>query len=157
MAHQDAQHRHSSTGANRRRVVTAYGKVVATMSHSPPQWRGWVPPRELMQQGRGVSPRRMMVPPCRCQSIKCPYPRTGTGVRVRSVLERGVACSRDVCTLERGGARSREVCTVERGGARSRVVCTLERGGACSRGPLSGPPWWAAGATAAWAVPSVRA
>jgi hypothetical protein len=30
---------------------------------------------------------------------------------------------------------------------------SLERGGACSRGPLSGPPWWAVGATAAWAVP----
>jgi hypothetical protein len=24
------------------------------MSHSPPQWRGWVPPRELAQQGRGM-------------------------------------------------------------------------------------------------------
>jgi hypothetical protein len=77
-----------------------------------------------------VSPKRMMAPPRRCQSIKCPYPRAGTGVRVQS-------------TLERGGAHSRE-------------VCTLERGGACSRGLLSGPPWWAAGATAAWAVPRVR-
>jgi hypothetical protein len=46
---------------------------------------------------------------------------------------------------------------LERGGARSREVCTLERGEAYSRGPLSGPPWWAAGATAAWAVPRVRA
>jgi hypothetical protein len=91
-----------------------------------------------------VSPRRMMAPPRHCQSIKCPYPRAGTGVRARSALERGGACSREACTLERGGARSRE-------------VCTLERGGACSRGPLSGPPWWAAGATAAWAVPRVRA
>jgi hypothetical protein len=69
----------------------------------------------------------MMAPPRRCQSINCPYPRAGTGVRVRS-------------TLERCGARSRE-------------ACTLERGGACSRGPLTGPPRWAAGATAAWAVP----
>jgi hypothetical protein len=104
-----------------------------------------------------VSPRRMMAPPRYCQSIKCLYPRAGTGVRVRSALERGGACSREACTLERGGARSREVCTLERGGARSREMCIPERGGACSRGPLSGPPWWAAGATAAWAVPRVRA
>jgi hypothetical protein len=90
-----------------------------------------------------VSPRRMMAPPRRCQSIKCPYPRAETGVRVQSALERGEARSREACTLERGGARSRE-------------VCTLERGGACSRGLLSGPPWWAAGATAVWAVPSVH-
>jgi hypothetical protein len=74
----------------------------------------------------------------RCQSIKCPYPRAGTGVRVRRSLERGEARSRGLRTLERGGARSRE-------------ACTLERGGACSRGPLTGPPRWAAGATAAWA------
>jgi hypothetical protein len=80
-----------------------------------------------VQQDRGVSPRRMMAPPRRCQSIKCPYPRMGTGVRVQSALERGGTCSREACALERGGARSRE-------------VCILERGGACSRGPLSGPP-----------------
>jgi hypothetical protein len=36
---------------------------------------------ELVQQGRGVSPRRMMAPPRRCQSIKCPCPRAGTGAR----------------------------------------------------------------------------
>jgi hypothetical protein len=34
-------------------------------------------------------------------------------------------------------------------------VCALERGGACSRGSLSGPPWWAVGATAAWDMPCV--
>jgi hypothetical protein len=60
-----------------------------------------------VQQDRGASPRRMMAPPCYCQSIKCPYPRTGTGVRVRSALERGRARSRAVRTLERGGAYSR--------------------------------------------------
>jgi hypothetical protein len=65
------------------------------------------PPRELVQQDQGVSLRRMMAPPRRCQSIKCPYPRAGTGVRVRSALERGGAFSREECTLERGGARSR--------------------------------------------------
>jgi hypothetical protein len=89
------------------------------MPHSPPQWRGGVSPRELVQQGRGVSPRRMMAPPRRCQSIKCLYPHAGAVVRVRKGLERG--------------------------GARSRGPRTLERGGASSRGPLSGLPWWAAG------------
>jgi hypothetical protein len=83
------------------------------MLHSLPQWRGWVPPRESVQQDRGVSPRRMMAPPRRCQSIKCPYLRAGTGVRVQSALERGGARSREACTLERGGARSREVRTLE--------------------------------------------
>jgi hypothetical protein len=75
-----------------------------TVPHSG--WDGF-PPRELVQQDRGVSPRRMMAPRRRCQSIKCPYPRTGTGVRVRSALERDGACSRAAWTLERGGARSR--------------------------------------------------
>jgi hypothetical protein len=104
------------------------------MSHSPPppHWRGWVPPKELVQQGRGVSPRRMMAPPRRCKSIKCLYPHAGMGVRVRKAFERR-------------GTRLREMRTLERGGARSREACTLERGGACSRGPLSGLPWWAAG------------
>jgi hypothetical protein len=104
-----------------------------------------------------VSPTRMMVPPRRCQSVNCPYPRVGMGVRVRGALERGGACSGEAWTLERGGARSRQAYTLERGGAHSREVRALERGGACSRGSLSGPPWWAAGATAAWAVPCVRA
>jgi hypothetical protein len=113
------------------------------------------PPRELVRQDRGASPRRMMVPPCYCQDIKCPYPRTGTGVRARGALERGGACSRTARTLERGGARSREACSLERGGARPRGACALERGGACSRGSLSGPPRWAVGTTAAWAVPHV--
>jgi hypothetical protein len=63
---------------SRRRSVT--GLTPAT-SHSPPQWWGWVSPRELVRQGRGVMPRRMMAPPRR--AIKCPYPRAGTGVRVR--------------------------------------------------------------------------
>jgi hypothetical protein len=59
--------------------------------------------------------------------------------------------------LERGGTRSREVLALERGGARSREVLALERGGARSRGRLIGPLRWAAGATASWAVPCVRA
>jgi hypothetical protein len=99
-------------------------------------------PRELVRQDRGASPRRMMAPRCCGQSIKCPYPRTGSGVRARD-------------SLERGGARSREAFSLERGGARPREACALERGGVCSRGSLSGPPWWAIRATVAWAVPCV--
>jgi hypothetical protein len=41
------------------------------------------PPRELVRQDRGASPRRMMAPHCYGQSIKCPYPRTGSGACTR--------------------------------------------------------------------------
>jgi hypothetical protein len=61
-----------------------------------------------------------------------------------------------VRALERGGARSTGVLALERGGTRSREVLTLERGGTHSRGPLIGLLQWAAGATAAWAVPFVH-
>jgi hypothetical protein len=84
----------------------------------------------------------MMAPPCYGQSIKCPYPRTGSGVRAWNALERG-------------GARSREAFSFERGGARPREACALERGGACLRGSLSGPLRWAVRATVAWAMPCV--
>jgi hypothetical protein len=30
------------------------------MPHSSLQWRGWVPPRELVEQRRGMIPRRVM-------------------------------------------------------------------------------------------------
>jgi hypothetical protein len=100
------------------------------------------PPGELVRQDRGASPRRMMAPPCHGRSIKCLYPRTGSGVRARSALERG-------------GARSREAFSLERGGAHPREACALERGGACSRGSLSGPLRWAVRATVAWAMPCV--
>jgi hypothetical protein len=63
------------------------------------------PPRELVQRNRGACPRRMMVPPRRGQSIKCPC--TGTGVHVRGALEQGGARSRAGRALERGGAFSR--------------------------------------------------
>jgi hypothetical protein len=46
--------------------------------------------------------------------------------------------------------------SLERGGNPLEGARALERGGTCSRGPLIGPLWWAAGATAAWAVPCVR-
>jgi hypothetical protein len=108
-----------------------------------------------MRLDRGASPRRMMVPPCYCQNIKCSYPRTGSGVRARNAHERGGAYSRAARTLERGGVRSREAFFLERGGARPREACALERGGAYSRGSLSGPPWRAVGAAAAWATPCV--
>jgi hypothetical protein len=48
-----------------------------------PTVAGMGSPRELVRQGWGMSPRRMMAPPRRCQSIKCPYPRAGTDVHVQ--------------------------------------------------------------------------
>jgi hypothetical protein len=97
----------------------------------------------------------MMTPPRYGQNIKCPYPRTGSGVRARNALERSGAYSRAAWTLERGGARSREAFSLERGGARPREACALERGGACPRGSLSGLLRWAVRATVAWAMPCV--
>jgi hypothetical protein len=58
-----------------------------------------------VRRHRGASPSRMMVPPCRCQGIKCPC--TGAGARARGALERGGPCSRAERSLERGGASSR--------------------------------------------------
>jgi hypothetical protein len=52
------------------------------MSHSPPQWRGWVPPRVLAQQRRGMIPRRMIAPPCCVRALN---------VRTR-VRERACVC-----------------------------------------------------------------
>jgi hypothetical protein len=51
------------------------------MSHSPPQWRGWVPPRELAEQRRGVIPRRMMALLCRVRALNV---RTRVREQVRS-------------------------------------------------------------------------
>jgi hypothetical protein len=99
------------------------------MLHSPPQWRGWVSPRELAEQRRDVIPRRVMARLC-CVGALNALTRVREQVRMRG-------------SLERGGARSREALALERGGTRS-------------RGPLIGPLQWAAGATAAWAAPCVR-
>jgi hypothetical protein len=41
---------------------------------------------------------------------------------------------------------------LERGEARPREARILERGEACLRGSSSGPPWWAVGASVAWAM-----
>jgi hypothetical protein len=49
------------------------------------------PPREVVRQDRGASPGCMMTPPCYGQSIKCPYPRTGSGVRAQNALLEGGA------------------------------------------------------------------
>jgi hypothetical protein len=73
--------------------------------------------------------------------------------RAERTLERGGARPREAHPFERGGGRPREAHPLKRGGARQREACTLERGGACLRGSLSGPPWWAVGASAAWAMP----
>jgi hypothetical protein len=85
------------------------------------------PPRELVRQDRGASPRRMMVPPCHCQDIKCPYPRMGTGVRVRGALERGGACSRAARTSsEAEPARGKRTPSNGAEPARGRSVPSIE-------------------------------
>jgi hypothetical protein len=58
------------------------------MLHSPPQWRGWVSPRELAEQRRGVIPRRVMARLCCVRALNA---RTCVReqVRLRGSLERG--------------------------------------------------------------------
>jgi hypothetical protein len=51
------------------------------MSHSPPQWRGWVSLRELAEQRRGVIPRRMMTRLCHVRALNA---RTRVREQVRS-------------------------------------------------------------------------
>jgi hypothetical protein len=120
----------------------------------PHSGRDGFPPRELVRQDRGASPRRMISPHCYGQSIKCPYPRTGSGACAPDALERGRACSRAARTLERGGARSRGSFSLEsrlsplEGGVRPRARRSL----------LEGIFKWAVGAvrvTVAWAMPRV--
>jgi hypothetical protein len=39
------------------------------MLHSSLQWWGWVSPRELAEQRRGMVPRRVMAQPCRVKAL----------------------------------------------------------------------------------------
>jgi hypothetical protein len=39
-------------------------ELTLAMLHSPPRWRGWVAPRELAEQRRGVIPGRVMTRLC---------------------------------------------------------------------------------------------
>jgi hypothetical protein len=68
-------------------------ELTPASSHSPPQWWGWAPPRELAEQRRGVIPRRAVARPCCVGALNA---RT----RVREQARAGA--------LERGGPRSRE-------------------------------------------------
>jgi hypothetical protein len=76
------------------------------MSHSSPQWRGWVPPRELAEPCGGVIPRRVMVRLCYVRALNA-HTRVREQVRSRGSLERGGSRSRGTLALERGGSRSR--------------------------------------------------
>jgi hypothetical protein len=92
--------------------------------------------------GRGSQARDGVALPC--QSIKCSYPRAGAGALVReprarqSPLEEGVSPRARRNPLE-GVPEPSSEAEPARGGR------------------LVGPLWWAAGATAAWAAPCVRA
>jgi hypothetical protein len=92
------------------------------MLHSPPQWRGWVSPRELAEQRRGVTPKRVMARLC-CVMALSARTRVREQVRVRA--------------LERGGARSRG-CepSSEAEPARGRRLPTSEAE------PARGGLWW---------------
>jgi hypothetical protein len=60
-------------------------ELTPALPHSAKQRRGWVPPRELAEQHRGVIPRCVSIVACIlwCQGIKCPY--TGAGARATRV------------------------------------------------------------------------
>jgi hypothetical protein len=82
-------------------------ELTLAMSHSPPQWRGWVPSKGVGKTTLGCDFQAHDGTALLCQSIKCPYPRAGAGVLVRGPRARRRR------TLERGGARSREAWTLE--------------------------------------------
>jgi hypothetical protein len=52
------------------------------MSHSSLQWQGWVPPRELAEQRRGVIPRHVMARLCHVRALNA-CARVREQVRVR--------------------------------------------------------------------------
>jgi hypothetical protein len=116
-------------------------------SHSAPQWRGWVPPRELAEQCRGMIPRRVraMARPCGVRALNA---RTHGREQVRAeAFERGGP-------HRRGGHEPSGEADLTRGGVsprarrpRSRGSLALERGGPRPRGRLAALPWWAVGAT----------
>jgi hypothetical protein len=113
------------------------------------------PPRELVRQDRGVSPRRMMVPPAVVRALNA---RT----RVR---ERACVCGAPSSEAELARGRwgpsseaepARGIRTPSNGAepTRGRHVPSSEAEPA-SRGSSSGPPGWAVRATVAWAMPHV--
>jgi hypothetical protein len=68
----------------------------------------------------------------------------------------GSGCAREGASSEAEPARGRREPSIEAEPARGRRE-PFERGGARSREPLTGPLWWAVGATAVWVVPCVCA
>jgi hypothetical protein len=84
------------------------------------------PPRELVQQKRGVSPRRMMAPLGRCQNIKCPYPAYGNG-RARA------ECPRARRSPLEGGADPRARRSPLEVSAPPRMGRSPPEGGVCPR------------------------
>jgi hypothetical protein len=97
-------------------------------SHSPPQWRGWVPPRELAQQGRGMIPGRMMALPCRVRALNA---RTRVRERacVRGSLERGGGEPSSEAKPARGGREPSSEAEPARGRSEPSSEAELARGG----------------------------
>jgi hypothetical protein len=77
------------------------------MLHSPPQWRGWVSPRELAEQRRGVIPRRVMARLYHVRALNA-CTRVREQVRVQGNPRARRSPLEGVRALERGGTRSRE-------------------------------------------------
>jgi hypothetical protein len=140
------QHRKDIRGCRRppsraRRVVrTGVGGTITELTpalpHSAAQRRGWVPPRELAEQHRGVIPRRVrvVVRVLRCRGIKCPYTGPERGQRTCGCPQARGPRPMGCLALERGGPRSRGRKGLERFGPRPRERLSLERGGPHSRG-----------------------
>jgi hypothetical protein len=51
------------------RELEPFTELTLAMLHSSLQWRGWVSPRELAEQRRGVIPRRVMARICRVRAL----------------------------------------------------------------------------------------
>jgi hypothetical protein len=103
------------------------------MLHCSLQWQGWVSPRELAKQRRGVIPRRVMARLCRVRALNACTPRAGAGVLVRdprgrrSPLEGGVSPRARRSPLE-GGVSPRARRNLLEGGVSPRAMRNLLEG-----------------------------
>jgi hypothetical protein len=101
-------------------------------SHSPPQWWGWAPPRELAEQRRGVIPRRAVARSCCVRALNA---RT----HVREQVRAGRTSSE--ADPARGGREPSSEVDPTRGGREPSSETNPTRGGAllCRFGGPRGP------------------
>jgi hypothetical protein len=109
-------------------------ELTPASSHSVPQRRGWVPPRELAEQRQGVIPGRVRVVGAALwrQSIKCQHARVGTGAcgnpRARRTSPKGCVSPRARRTSLEGGVSPRARRTLPEGGVSPRARRTSLEG-----------------------------